>query len=775
MKKYLLFLFAVLTSIQFAQPIIIPNSESSLNLEENLRRKIVSNKLLTDIKQSLIRTKNRSNENAVVEEEKIGVVIYFSNYPTDSEISQLEDLGLTCYIDTWIPPLSNHPLGFILAKLPPAKLKLALAKPFIKKLDSSTHKSYPNNNLGTASIGANDTWMQGLDGSGIKVAILDSGLDSFYEGTDLPIGYERLDCWDYPTTDANVENLTSGHGTHVTGSVLGRGTLSAGNTGNGGGSYKGSAPGADLVFLKIGGDQSSGASSAAMIGAMQEAINTFNADVLSMSYGGWYDHHDGSSSVEQTVDWVYNQGVPFFISAGNSANDNRHYYGTVTANSTTGLIQVNASGVPVTGNYYLYFNLVWVDGILGIGSTDLEIQLYDNSMTPIATLSDGGQNESTRGTESEYFYYNNSLITDGIYYISVTNNSGTDQEYHIYEAWNGGKVTFQNPNLFYTIGQPASADHGFAVGAYTSRSSWTDYAGNGWGFGYTQDDITPFSSLGPRIDGMNKPEITAPGSEILSLRDTDVLTSDNAFTIDNDGSLGVGAKNYYGMGGTSMATPLAAGAAALYLQYFPRASPQEIYDALQNNATTDGFTGVVPNSIFGHGKLNIYKAIFNSQLMVDIKVLLEGAYDVSASEMTTTLNTPGSIVLPFAQPFNTAPWLYAGTEIVASIPADVTDWVLVELRSDLTTVEVSKPAFIKKDGTIIDLNGFPFKITGNTGDYHIVVNHRNHLSVMSNLTTISNTAPPPTNVASVEMKFSEKFKKIQIIDNNNIGNIGIKR
>ena len=162
MKKYLLFLFAVLTSIQFAQPIIIPNSESSLNLEENLRRKIVSNKLLTDIKQSLIRTKNRSNENAVVEEEKIGVVIYFSNYPTDSEISQLEDLGLTCYIDTWIPPLSNHPLGFILAKLPPAKLKLALAKPFIKKLDSSTHKSYPNNNLGTASIGANDTWMQGL-------------------------------------------------------------------------------------------------------------------------------------------------------------------------------------------------------------------------------------------------------------------------------------------------------------------------------------------------------------------------------------------------------------------------------------------------------------------------------------------------------------------------------------------------------------------------------------------------------------------------------------
>ena len=70
--------------------------------------------------------------------------------------------------------------------------------------------------------------------------------------------------------------------------------------------------------------------SAAMIAAMDAAVTIYNVDVLSMSYGGWYDHHDGSSATEQKVDWVYAQGVPFFLSAGNSANDDHHYSGTVS-------------------------------------------------------------------------------------------------------------------------------------------------------------------------------------------------------------------------------------------------------------------------------------------------------------------------------------------------------------------------------------------------------------------------------------------------------------
>ena len=107
--------------------------------------------------------------------------------------------------------------------------------------------------------------------------------------------------------------------------------------------------------LKIGGDASSSSTTEAMIGAMDAAVTIYDADILSMSYGGWYYHHDGSSATEQKVDWVYSMGKPFFISAGNSADDDRHYSGTVAANSSTNYIQVmfQESHLQAPINFYL--------------------------------------------------------------------------------------------------------------------------------------------------------------------------------------------------------------------------------------------------------------------------------------------------------------------------------------------------------------------------------------------------------------------------------------
>ena len=77
--------------------------------------------------------------------------------------------------------------------------------------------------------------------------------------------------------------------------------------------------------------------------------------------------------------------------------------------------------------------------------------------------------------------------------------------------------------------------------------------------GFTFNDIAPYSSRGPRVDGVQKPNITAPGHAIISVRDTDVLTAWNGGWIDNDGTTGSGGANYYVMTGTSMACPIAAG------------------------------------------------------------------------------------------------------------------------------------------------------------------------------------------------------------------------
>jgi hypothetical protein len=104
---------------------------------------------------------------------------------------------------------------------------------------------------------------------------------------------------------------------------------------------------------------------------------------------------------------------------------------------------------------------------------------------------------------------------------------------------------------------------------------------------------------------------------MISIRDRDVLFTPNNFWVDNDGVVG-GDANYYVMQGTSMASPIAAGAVALLLQKYPGATPLQIYNAIQDNSFTDSFTGSVPNNTWGYGKLDINAASSESELPVEL-------------------------------------------------------------------------------------------------------------------------------------------------------------
>jgi subtilisin family serine protease len=535
------------------------------------------------------------------------VVLYFSDYPSNSEFSELNNLGIVCHIETWTPALPNHPYGYFIAELPITQLYNALSLNFIRKIGTAAQPTYPKNNEAAKKIKADSTWLKGYTGKGVKIAILDSGLDTEPLNSDLPTEIEKEDYSNYPASvDTVVENTVTGHGTHVTGTVLGRGILSASNTGNGNGSYKGIAPDAKLVFLKIGNDADGAASTAAMVGAAHAAVNKYDAGILTMSYGSWDAYHDGTSAEEQTIDWVYSKGVPFFVAAGNNGVSSRHYSGTVEGNSSTGYIRVNITNVAASVTR-LYFNLVWCDGNL---RKNLNLRYYDASFGELTNISRYTTTESPRGTESQYSSYT-AYVPSGnnIYYLKVDNPSSTSQLFHLYEELGDGKVTFNNPDPYYTIEQPASADYACAVAAFVSRKSWRDYSGKTWSYGYSVNDVAPFSSRGPRVDGFQKPNITAPGSVTISIRDRDVYTSADNFWIDNDGITGSAESDYYVMQGTSMACPVAAGAAALILNRYPDYTPMQVYNLLTSKADVDAFTWSVPNSIWGYGKLNINATI----------------------------------------------------------------------------------------------------------------------------------------------------------------------
>ncbi|OWY23783.1 hypothetical protein C7N43_13350 [Sphingobacteriales bacterium UPWRP_1] len=125
-----------------------------------------------------------------------------------------------------------------------------------------------------------------------------------------------------------------------------------------------------------------------------------------------------------------------------------------------------------------------------------------------------------------------------------------------------------------------------------------------------------------------------------------------------------------------------------------------------------------------------------------VKAIPEGLYNLNTGLLNTTLNSLG--VIPTEQPFNQPPWNYAGSECINIPPANMADWVLLELRSaaNSNTVIDRKAALLLTDGTIADSgdDGVTF-LNAASGNYYIAVRHRNHIAVLSSAAvTLPNTA-----------------------------------
>jgi len=130
----------------------------------------------------------------------------------------------------------------------------------------------------------------------------------------------------------------------------------------------------------------------------------------------------------------------------------------------------------------------------------------------------------------------------------------------------------------------------------------------------------------------------------------------------------------------------------------------------------------------------------NMDIELDLNVMLEGPYN--GSGMNSILKDKG--LVPLAQPFFIMPganWFYTGTESVTSVPPNVVDWVLFEIRDAESAISalgsstiVQQAAFLLNDGSIVDLDGtsnlfFP-DLTYTNGLFPVIW-HRNHLGVIS--------------------------------------------
>ena len=94
-----------------------------------------------------------------------------------------------------------------------------------------------------------------------------------------------------------------------------------------------------------------------------------------------------------------------------------------------------------------------------------------------------------------------------------------------------------------------------------------------------------------------------------------------------------------------------------------------------------------------------------------LRVILEGSYGGNG-EMETSL--VASNLLPMVQPYSHSPWNINDNSTIKSISSDYVDWILVQLRDNLTDTKYSKAALLTKDGTVINSDGSSFSFSNIT-------------------------------------------------------------
>ncbi len=419
---------------------------------------------------------------------------------------------------------------------------------------------------------------------------------------------------------ANIYGFAT-HGSHVAGIAAGSGADTP---------YRGMAPSAGLLFATFLID------AASVIDAFHwmqsKAIALDRRLVINMSWGLYYmGTLDGNSLLSQVIDTLSDEGVVFVTSAGNNGSDGFHIKKEFNQDTITTRVRFDDYSNP---------NL-WGQSITMWGEPN------QSFATKIGIYSNG----NSLLTETPYYHTNlalpysvDTLITpgnDSIFYNVITDASHPlNQRPHmrfrvkctnpnlrvcltacadqgIVHFWNvvelttgvgnwgmpftgyGMHATIGDSN--YSISEPACAAGTIAVAAYSA-----EYLSGNTLLG---GQLASFTSTGPLITEVMKPDIAAPGVSVTSSVSS---FTDNAYASVHSITFDGHEYDFAKFSGTSMSSPCVAGIVALILEASPNLTPQEIKTIIQQTARLDNYTGTIssPGHVrWGYGKINAYKAI----------------------------------------------------------------------------------------------------------------------------------------------------------------------
>lgn len=451
-----------------------------------------------------------------------------------------------------------------------------------------------------------------LTGKGVLIGIIDSGIDIFHPDFRNLDGSTRIvELWDQTLPEENESFYNrgkfftreeidlalsadtrqyfpsrdiSGHGTHVAGIAAGNGNAS-------GGRQRGVATESELLIVKLGNvfPDAFPRTTELMLAinyCIAKAIDLRRPLALNLSFGNSYGSHNGTSLLETFIDNVASLGKTVIaIGTGNEGNKGRHASGRLME-ETTSQIEFAISENETSLNLQLWKNYVDSFGIRLLAPSGDSISLTEQTPGVYRDVMDDTQLLWYFGAPSPYsvsqeIYLeflplaNRSYIRSGIWKLQLIPTRIVDGTYNL---WLPSSNTinpdtgFLVPSEETTLTIPSTASRPITVAAYNSKS----------------DTLAPFSGQGFTGLSLPKPDIAAPGVDIISTSPGGGYTSNT---------------------GTSMAAPFVTGSAALLMEYGivngadPYLYGEKIKAYLQRGARHLPFETNYPSRSIGWGAL----------------------------------------------------------------------------------------------------------------------------------------------------------------------------
>lgn len=459
-------------------------------------------------------------------------------------------------------------------------------------------------------VGTEAARLAGLEGQGIKVGIIDTGID--YNHPDL-LGYGQsgkvIGGYDYVDTSGKSLD-TNGHGTEVAGIIAANGN------------FTGIAPMAKLLSYKV---SSTGeeVSSDYIVDAIRQAVQD-GVNVINISLGV----NRTNDQIDSAIDYAVKKGVVVVVAAGNNGPQNNTIgspgkdINAITVGATyNNLTSSMVATFEVNKKQYQVLPMVGVEvlsssiqGRIVYGGYGRLEDLQNLDVRGAILLEERGSN--VKGQKVYFLEKERNAANLGAKALVVFNN-----ESGIFF----GELVEPNKTSSYAPTIPVismSNEDGLAL-----NSTLTSDTVGSLNLFYHPDFMAPFSSQGPVSPFYIKPDLVAPGVFV------------NSTTL--------GGK-YNITSGTSFAAPHVAGAAAIILQKYPGLSPDDLASLLvtTTDPVTDAYGNLFPISAVGSGRLNITRALESNLIMIPHSLVFNLSFDNQSQTRTVHLRTLDGSAIP---------------------------------------------------------------------------------------------------------------------------------